>query len=608
MTWHQLIIKIDLSTGIITKPKLSKSVLGNFIGGKGLGTYLLHKYMDPLLDPLDPQSVLVLSTGPAQGVMPIAGRYVIVTKSPLSGIYIDSHVGGFVGPELRFAGYDAVVVTGKASEPSVIVIKDDEISIEPAGAIWGDNTLDTEDKLKEKYPDSKTISIGPAGENMVHYATTTSDYYRTAGRGGIGMIFGSKLLKAIVIRGTGSIDVHSPDKVAEIKREITQRAKQSKLNGHQLPKLGTSWLVSLSSARDQLPTMNYQRGEWERSDEIEGSSIEAAYSGKLQKKPCYKCSLSCAYVIDSDYEWANGRMIQHPEYESLALLGSNLGTSNLETILHTNHLCNTYGLDTISAGSTISWFMECKQRDAIPDEYLSEAIEFGDEEGIIALITKIANKKGVGKVLALGVKRAAEIFGNGSDQWAVHVRGLELPAWDPRGKLGMGLSYITSNVGGSHLRGWPSTADYPDKSVIPIIDSLIEQQDLKIIKDSLIMCHFTHSINPAFGFEDSAKMYEALTGIPSTVESMRAMAHNIWLLSREFNVQIWNGEAPRKTDILPPRLMNDPLPSGIAKGLTSFKSQEDMEEGLNLFYKKRNCTPDGIPSREEIDKINKLMI
>ncbi len=599
MSWHKKYIKINLTTGNISVEKIAESVLINFIGGKGLGSYLLYKYMKPTMDPLSPDSVFIIATGPAQGIMPIAGRYCIVSKSPLSGMFIDNHVGGFLGPELRFAGYDAIVVTGKASEPSIITVLDNDVKIKKATHLWGMNTLDAEDILRQEYDNARVVSIGPAGENLVRIASTTSDYYRTAARGGIGMLFGSKNLKAIVIKGTQKLDI--PEGIDVVRNNINSRAKESRKSGHQLPKYGTAWLVPIAAGRDQLPTLNYQRGEWEHIDIIEGKNIDKIFGERIKPKPCYKCTLACSHVIDTNYEWAEGRKIQHPEYESLGLLGSNLGITDLETILRLNHECNKMGLDTISTGSTIAWFMETTEKGVVPEKYKSEGIKFGDGEGAMKLVNKIANKSGVGKILAEGTRIASSIFGNNSDKWAVNVRGLELPAWDPRGKLGLGLSYITSNVGGSHLRGWPSTSDFPDKSAVPIIDSLIEQQDLKILKDSLIMCHFTHSIKPALTNKDTADIFSALTGIKTSEKEMRRKAQRIWILDRHFNIIAWNGEAPRKTDTLPYRLMHDKLPGGIAKGLTSFVSEDDMNKALDIFYEKRNCDKSGVPKTDEIN-------
>ncbi|MHA2090688.1 MAG: aldehyde ferredoxin oxidoreductase family protein [Candidatus Kariarchaeaceae archaeon] len=602
MSWTGKLARINLTTQSVQIFDTPMKVVRNVIGGKGLGAYLLDKEMDPQLDPLHPDSAFIVATGPAQGLVPIAGRYCIVAKAPHTGIFMDSHVGGYLGPELKFAGFDALIVKGRSKNPSWIKVDDQDISIHEANDIWGSTTIQAEQYFRDIHSKkSRVLTIGPAGENLVRIACTASDSYRNAARGGIGMLLGSKNLKAISIHGTQQLEPPNPEGLKEVVRDINRRAKESRKNDHPITKVGTSWLVTAANNQDQLPTLNYQFGEWEEAPKITGSAIEEEFSDKILRKPCYRCSLACSFVIDSQFPWAENISIQHPEYESLGLLGSNLGISDIETLLHANHLCNIYGLDTISTGSTIGWLMECIERKAVPSKYLAEAIRFGDTEGVLELIPKIARKEGIGEILAEGVVRASEVFGGNTGEWAVHVKGLELPAWDPRGKLGLALSYITSNVGASHLRGWPQTNAIPDESAVPVIKSLIEQQDLKILKDSLIMCHFTHSITPGLSIEDTAKIFEGLTGIPSSVQSMRESAQKIWILSRNFNVKVWQGSTPRQETGLARRLMRDPLPSGPAKGMTSFVNDADFEKSLDEFYILRNCDVNGIPKIEEIE-------
>jgi aldehyde:ferredoxin oxidoreductase len=602
MVWHGKALWIDLSEERTWVEDIPSYVLENLIGGKGLGVYFLLKYMDPKVDPLSPDNLIVIATGPAQSSLPVSGRFCMVTKSPHTGIFLDSHVGGFIGPELKFAGYDAVIIKGKAKNPLYLKILDSEVTFHSSDKLVGKNIEETTDILIDEIdPKVRIAAIGPAAENGVKYAVVNCDYYRTAARGGAGLLFASKKLKAIAVKASNRKIKHT-EEVKSLRTDINKRARDSALKGHQLPKFGTSWLVDIANARDQLPTLNYQRGQWDRHENINGVALHEAYKEKLKRKPCYNCTLACAYVIDSGYSWAN-RPIQHPEYESLGLLGSNLGIDDLESLLRLNHMCNILGMDTISTGSSISWFMECSKRGKVPQEYMSEIVHFGEVDKVIELVEKIAYCKGVGQILAKGVKRASKVFGMGTDAWAVHVRGLELPAWDPRGKLGLGLSYVTSHVGGSHLRGWPNTPDFPDRSVLPFIDSLIEEQDLKIIKDSLITCHFMHSIDPPLKLEDCAKIFETLTGIPSSVQHIRELAQNIWILCREFNIRVWGVDNPRVSDTLVPRLLRNSLPSGPAEGLTAFVSDEDHEQSLDDFYPKRNCSTKGIPIRSELDEL-----
>ncbi|MHA2171366.1 MAG: aldehyde ferredoxin oxidoreductase family protein [Candidatus Kariarchaeaceae archaeon] len=584
---------VNLNSNIVKIEETPWNVVANVIGGKGLGAWYLYKFLEPKTPALDPANIFTLATGPAQGVMPIASRYVIVTKSPHTGLYLDSHAGGHLGPELKFSGFDAITVKGAAEKPVWIEVSENQVEIHPADELWGMNTHETEIELHDKHdPKSRVISIGKAGENQVPIACTTSDLFRNAGRGGIGSLFGSKNLKAMSVRGTLDVPVHDDEKVREVRQEINSRLKEGKDTGNFMFTLGTSAFVEIANQLDMLPVLNYQHGEVEGA--VDGKMIEKLYKDRMEKHHCYRCGIACSVSIKSPFSWADG-MIQLAEYESLALLGSNLGITDEETLLHLNHLCNIHGLDTISLGSTISWFMECVQNDKVPEKYKSEQIRFGDGLGALELTSKIATKEGVGDVLAGGVKRAAEVFGNGTDQWALHVKGLEMPAWDPRGRLGGGMTYAVSPLGGSHLQGWPATADIPDKTAVDVMESLVENQNSKILTDSLIFCSFSDSISPTFTSADGTKAYNAITGFNKTEEEMLTRAANIWLLTRMFNEREFD-KTPAEYDVLPYRHMNDPLPSGVAQGRTAFISKHDFFVSRSKLYDLRGLTETGAVS------------
>ncbi len=595
---------VNLSSKDVNIEETPWNIVTNVIGGKGLGTWYLYKFLKPKTPALDPLNIFTLTTGPAQGIMPIASRYVIVTKSPHTGLYLDSHAGGHLGPELKFAGFDAITVRGASDNPVWIEISENQVEIHAADDLWGLNTHETEKELHDRHDTkSRVISIGNAGENQVSIACTTSDLFRNAGRGGIGSLFGSKNLKAMSIRGTLDVPVHDEEKVREIRQEINSRLKEGKDTGNYMFTLGTSAFVEIANKLDMLPVLNYQHGEVENA--VDGKMIEKLYKDQMEKHHCYRCGIACSVSIKSPFPWADG-MIQLAEYESLALLGSNLGINNEETLLHLNHLCNVHGLDTISLGATISWFMECAQREKVPEKYKLEQIHFGDETGTIELANKIATREGVGDILAGGVKRAAEVFGNGTEKWAVHVKGLEMPAWDPRGRLGAGITYAVSPLGGSHLQGWPATADIPDKSAVDVMDSLVENQNSKILNDCLIFCVFSDSISPTFTSADGTKVYNTITGFHKTEKEMLAKAGNIWLLTRMFNEREFT-KSPAEYDILPYRHMNDPLPSGVAKGRTAFISNDDFFASRSKLYELRGLTETGSVSHSVQSSVKKML-
>jgi aldehyde:ferredoxin oxidoreductase len=355
-----------------------------------------------------------------------------------------------------------------------------------------------------------------------------------------------------------------------------------------------------------FPTRNFQATQFDGHNKIDDETIDAQYRKAKKRTPCEGCVISCSWTLrDPDYSWAPKDQtgeIAIPEYETLGLLGGDLGVKDLNAIIQMNHLCNVYGLDTISTGNVIGFFMELKERNRLPQQFQSESLIFGDVQKVIQLITKIANREGVGDHLAKGVREFANVVGNGADQWALHTKGLEYPAWDPRGKLGLGLSYVTAAAGASHLRGWPSTTKPPESSAIPVLDSLIEQQNLKILKDSLIICHFAHSISPRLNIQDCAEILQVATGVKHTKRTVNMVADRVWILARMFNIREYENP-PRYYDVLPQRFMKEPVPDGPTKGYTAFTSPQDFEASLTELYKRRGCTLEGHPTKKTLQNL-----
>ncbi|MHA1978948.1 MAG: aldehyde ferredoxin oxidoreductase family protein, partial [Candidatus Hodarchaeales archaeon] len=587
-------------------PRIAES----FIGGKGLGAYILTREVKQGIDPLGPENKIIITTGPLQGsVVPICGRYCVVTKSPLTGLFLDSHAGGFWGPELKFAGYDAIIIEGVSDQPCYISIIDDKIQIRKGEKIKGMTTLDKEIHIKQELnlENAKIMSVGPAGENLVKYACVTSDSFRNTGRGGVGAVFGSKNLLGIAVKGSKKdIPVANIEKLSLKAKNLRERAKTGKDADHWIYRVGTPALVTNSSQSDHLPVKNFQFGTLEDPSLL---GEEALQSYKRKKKPCYKCVIQCSHVFDEDFSFMDNKnhIVAIPEYETLGLIGSNCSVKH-ETVIEANYLLNKYGLDSISTGSVIAFFMECSEKNLVPEEYESEKVHFGDDKGLLKLIGKIAFKKGVGMLLSEGTKRISEVFGKGTDAFAIQVKGLEMAAWDPRAKLGLGLSYATAAVGASHLRGWPSTSKVPNDELISqeIVDTLVESQDTKFIKDSLIICHFTHSIIPALNLSDMQELYQAITGCSTDVVDI---AMNIWSLTRYFNMREFSlkGKAAGEFDTLPNRILHVPLPTGSAAGSKAFISENDFNQGLEFLYKRRRCDPNGDLSKTEIERIEDLL-
>lgn len=602
--YNNRLLRVDLTTNKISKEKLPE-ITSTFLGGKGLGAYLLTRELMPKIDPLGPQNKLIIVTGPLQGsIVPICGRYAIVSKSPLTGLFLDSHAGGSIGPELKFAGYDALIIEGAAPSPCYLSINDDNVEIQDATHLKGLTTLDKELQIKKELGEqTKIMSIGPAGENKVKFACVTSESFRNLGRGGAGAIFGSKNLLAIAIKGSSKeIPVANLEALKKAAEDLYARAKTGRDANYWIYSSGTPALVKIASDRDQIPVHNFQAGMLEHPEAL-GDKAISHY--KTKKKPCYKCAISCARIFDEDFSFADpNHIVAVPEYETWGLIGASCGVDH-KTVIEANYLANKYTFDTISLGSTIAWFMECSEKNLVPEEYQAEKISFGDNQGFIDLIHKIANRKGVGNVLAEGTKKAAEIFGNETDQFAINVKGLEMAAWDPRGKMAMGLSYATAAVGASHLRGWPATNKIPkDGPLTPqVVKTLVEGQDLKIMKDTLIICHFTHSIIPPLNLKDTQALYSAVTGSKTDVQEI---AQNIWSLTRYFNMRELDQPAGT-ADHLPSRILNEPLPSGVAAGSKAFVSEEDFKQGLKMLYQMRRCQDNGDLTLEERQRIENLL-
>lgn len=598
------LLRINLTTKQVSKEEIPESVVYDYMGGTGYITYYLYKELEPNINPLSPENKIIIAPGPIQGTkVPVSGRYAIGTKSPLTSLYLDSNVGGFLGPEIRFTGYDLIIIEGKSSKPVYISIKDQKVEIKDAKALWGKFVYETDVLIKalEREPKMRVLTIGPAGENLVNFACSSSDNFRNAGRGGLGAVFGSKNLKAVAVKGSTRPTNGDSEKIELVRKDIVQRAKNAKDDGHLLHKHGTSWLVKVANDLDHYPTRNWQSGEFEDIDNLGHEAFAEKY--KRFRRPCYQCPIGCSETLDASvFDWVeeDRKEIAKPEYETLAMLGGNCGISDSEAVIHANYLCNELGLDTISTGSAIAMTMEAIEKGLVEGPEFDD-VEFGNIDKFLELIDKIAYRQDIGDILADGVAQAAE-------QWniqdlAIHVKKLPFAAWDPRAKLGLGLSYATAAVGASHLRGWPSTSEIPEKSAIKVIDSLIEQQDLKTIKDCLSICHFTHSIKPALGFDDCVNILSAAWDKEVTADELTDVARRIWIMKRLFNMREFGDKKPIEFDNLPKRFMEEPLPTGRAKGKTAFVNKEDFIESRRILYEKRGLDAEGAPTVEELKKL-----
>lgn len=601
------ILKVNLSEGSVKEDKIETEIAKKYLGGKGYAVRLLYDYIlkyEKLgisakdIDPFDEENVLIFSTGPATGVIgfPESGRYhVMALKSPLTGSVASANSGGKFGPFMKFAGYDLIVIEGKSPEPVYIEATEEGAEIKSAKKLWGLNVFDTTKTLEKE---GSVACIGPAGENLVHFASIINEEHRAAGRTGVGAVMGSKKLKAIVVNGKKKPEVAKPDEFKQISKEMLEKIKNNPITGTGLPKYGTALLVNVINNAGGLPYKNWQKAYNEKADEISGERLAEKYLRK--RVACWGCSIGCGRateVKDGAFKVLN---TEGPEYESVWALGNNTAVMNLEAVIKANHLCDELGMDTITMGSTIACAMELYEKGYIKAEDLQGMdLSFGNAASLVDAIWRTAYKAGFGKFLALGSKRLAEIFG--APELSMTVKGLEMPAYDPRAIKGIGLNYATANRGGCHVTGYSigsEIAGVPKKTdpltyegKAQLVKTL---QDFTCVVNSAVNCLFTTF---ALGAEDYAKLLSAVTGWNLTVDSLFKIGERIYNLERVI-INKYGFDA--KDDVLPKRLLTEALPDGVAKGhVVDFASFEKMKEE---YYKLRGWM-NGVPTKEKLKEL-----
>ncbi len=595
---------MDLGQGTWRKARLPEEWKAGYLGGRGFASRALYELADVGADPLSPENVLTLATGPLDGTLsPSSGRFTVGCRSPLTGLLGDANAGGHFAPELKYAGYDAILIRSKAKSPAYLFIDDSHVELKDASHLWGRGVFEAITLLERQHgKDVKVIAIGQAGERLVPYASIMAAGHNAAGRTGVGAVMGSKNLKAIAVRGTGDIVVADDegflDKVRECHRKLMADPTYESFSEY-----GTLTLVSIAQAAGGLSTRNAQAGLFEQYENISGNVYQDRY--KLASKACFSCILHCknyARVTDPPYECEN----MGPEYETMVTLGSRVGVGSLPAILKANQVANDYGIDTISAGTSIAFLMECSERGLIDEKY-----EWGDADFVIDCLHKIARREGLGDFLAKGVRAmSAEI--PGSEGFALHVKGLELPAFDVRTGKGFALGEAVASRGGDHLRALPNFEllskskdegvrrfGTPD-CVNPYIEDgkvkmVVWHEDYGAVCDSAEMCKYctfqTYAIMP----QDVADLLTCATGRRYSEEDLLRVGERIVNMERLFNLRC--GMTPRE-DTLPRRFLQEGLPEGPARGVTV-----DLAKMLPGYYAARGWTKDGVPTREKLDAL-----
>jgi aldehyde:ferredoxin oxidoreductase len=602
--WHGRILRINLSEEETSIEEIDSQTAAAFIGGRGWAIKYLYDEMDPMVNPLSPNNVLIFATGPLTATpAPTGNRYMVVTKSPLTGALTNSNSGGSFPTVMKRTGYDMFIFEGRAESPVYLWINENHFEIRSAGHVWGKTVPETEDILiAETDPKAKVACIGPAGENLVKVASIMNDKHRAAGRSGVGAVMGSKNLKAVVVRGSLEPSFAYPREMRDFSKQINLEVGDGIKKGSSLREYGTAYVPPVTNEMGILPTRNFQSGVFEGVENISGHALKEKYL--IRAKPCYRCPIACGRETDineSEYEGSG----EGPEYETIAALGSACGVDNLAAITKANYLCNELGLDTISAGMTIACAMELSEKDIIPQDDIGFSLKFGDADAVIELVQAMAQREGFGDLLAEGSYRLAEKYGH--PEYAVTAKRLEFPGYDPRGSKGMGLLYATSNIGASHMAGDLAYAEVfgvPEK-----LDPLTTQNKAALIKrfedafaiiDAAGLCVF---LSVRYLFEPDVNLWPRrltqimnyATGAGYDEESLLLAGERIFNLEKLF---LLKAGFSKNDDTLPPRMLNEPMNEGPAKGQVV-----ELEEMLTEFYALRGWDENGIPTHSKLSEL-----
>jgi aldehyde:ferredoxin oxidoreductase len=607
--WTGNVLRVDLSASRITVEELDRPSAEKFIGGSGLGVKYLYDEIDPAIEALSPRNKLLFVTGPLTGTgAPGSSRYMVVTKSPLSGTIAHSSAGGAFPAAMKYAGYDLFIFEGRSARPVYLWVEDDRVEIRDAAHLWGKSTTETvQAVIAETHPDAKVSCIGPGGENQVLFASVMSDEGRAAGRSGVGAVMGSKNLKAVAVHGSRGVKV--ADKAGFM--AACDRAYKKLDNEHteHFHQVGTPFVTDLTNESGVLPTRNYQTGVNKNAKKLSADLLAANLSvRKYFGTACPACPVACRRVSRvTAPEYAGSG--DGPEYETIGLLGSSCDVTDLNAVTKANFLCNEMGLDSISTGSTIACAMELYEKGYLPLKDVGQPLGFGNAQALVKLVEDIGLKRGFGAVLAEGSHRLASRYGH--PELHMGVKKLEFASYDPRGLQCQGLGYATNSRGGCHIRGeiqdvtlfgvnyWRVTKDHNLGPVDPLrwddkAPLTVDVQNYFCMIDSTGMCNFMFFL--ALDEDDTRELIETATGLDlGGYEGFKRTGERIFNQERLFNLK---AGLTGRDDTLPRRMLEEPMPEGPAKGLVVH-----LSEMLPKYYQLRGWTPDGVPTRKKIEEL-----
>jgi aldehyde:ferredoxin oxidoreductase len=589
--WNGKFLRANLSKGTFTTQPYSEGFASSYIGGRGFAAKILWDNLPQGTDPLSPQNLLIFATGPLTGFpLPNSGKLVVASKSPLTGGYGDGNIGTFAAVQMRKAGYEAVIVEGKADKPTVLHIKNGTAELSGASDLWGLNSFKTEAKLKQIYGHTAGIvSIGQGGENMVKFACVVSQEGRAGGRPGMGAVMGSKNLKAVVIEGTRAISAAHPQELKEQGatgyREILARP-----NYPFWKRQGTLGTVDWANLNSALPTRNYHEGVFAAAEKINGYSAEAI---KVSNRGCPNCNMTCGNVV-KDAEGQDSEL----DYENVAMLGSNIGLGDLAQVSALNRMADEFGLDAISLGNVMGFGMEASEKGLIPQKYA-----WGNFEDAKKLCQEIAYRRGFGAVLAEGARAAATKIGGDSASWAMHVKGLEVSAYDCHAAPVMALAYGTSPIGAHHKDAWVlawetqhDRLSYSEEKAA----HLVATQNARGIFECLGVCRFP-MVNLGFDREWSPKYLTSATGQEFSWDMFNVVAERVFNLVRAFWIREHSSTWSSEMDFPPARWFDEPLTEGPLKG-TKLDRQK-YAALLQSYYQKRGWNTQGIPTKATLERL-----
>jgi aldehyde:ferredoxin oxidoreductase len=592
------ILRVDLSTEKIGTEQLNEQLAKDFIGARGYAVKVFSDEVDAKIDPLGPENKMIFATGPLTLTSSPAGsRYDVVTKSPLNNTIAGSNSGGFWGPELKRAGYDMIIVEGKAEKPVYLWVSEDKVKLKDAAHLAGKDTSETTDTIIKDLGGDKQIKvscIGPAGENLVKFSCIINEKARAAGRTGVGAVMGSKNLKAVAVRGHKKTPIANEEKYKEVLEVAMDKVKANPVTSQGLPTYGTMVLNNIINQNGLYPTRNFQTGVFEDVDKVSGEKLAETYLAK--NRACYGCPIACGRVT----RLPDGEEGEGPEYETSWAFSADCGIDDLVAVIKANNICNKMGLDTISTGATIASAMELYEKGYVKKEELEGApeLKFGNTDALLHYVEAIALRKGLGDKLAEGSYEFAKAHGH--PELSMSVKKQDLPAYDPRGAQGHALEYATSNRGGCHVRGYlisPEILGSPEK-IDPFVTEGKAQwvktfQDLTAVIDSEGICLFTSF---ALGAEDYAGLLSTVTGVDYSAEEALKVGERIWNLEKLWNLKVGLTKAD---DTLPPRFLEDPMPDGAAKGQIVH-----LDVTLPEYYELRGWSDTGVPTEAKLQELN----